>query len=77
MKDDNVIFDFIQHKMLKLDERVIYADKKVYLSYNDMEDDELYYKVLTISKSGTVRKYVRFLNTANKDTDKWMLMNTL
>lgn len=71
-KNDEVIFDFICCKMLQLREQVIYADKKIYI---DEDDYTSYYKVITCSPSGTIRKYIKFLNTDKPDD--WMLMNTM
>lgn len=75
-KDDIVIFDFIQCKMLKLSERVIYAGKLVCPATYDDEDDDIYYKVITCDHNGTIRKYIKFLNKAIKP-DAWQLMNTM
>ena len=72
-KNDEVIFDFICCKMLQLKEIVIYADKKIYV---DEDEYTSYYKVITSTSTGTIRKYVKFLNT-DKQPDKWMLMNTM
>ena len=75
-KDDSVIFDFIQHKMLKLNERIIYANKLVYPAVYDDQDDEAYYKLITCDESGTIRKYIKFLNRASAP-DKWQVINTM
>lgn len=72
-KNDEVIFDFICCRMLQLREIVIYADKKIYV---DEDDYDSYYKVITCTASGTVREYLKFLNT-DKKPDKWMLMHTM
>lgn len=75
-KNDEVIFDFILCKMLNINEMVIYADKKLYTSLNDDEDDDCYYKIITLDTSGTIRKYIKVLNTA-KQPDGWCLINTM
>ena len=71
-KNDEVIFDFIACKMLQLREQVIYADKKV---YTDDYEYTSYYKVITCTQSGIVKKYVKYLTTGTPD--EWMLMNTM
>ena len=75
-KNDEVIFDFILCKMLNINEMVIYADKKLYTSLNDDEDDECYYKIITLDASGTIRKYIKVLSTA-KMPGGWCLINTM
>ena len=64
MIDDKVSFDFISDKMLKLDERIIYAKK---LIYNDsITGDYLVNKVVTADDKGKIRIYVKDLQEVNK-----------
>lgn len=64
MIDDNVSFDFITDKMLKLDERIIYAQR---LIYNDsITGDYLVNKVATADAKGKIRIYVKDLQEVNK-----------
>ena len=64
MIDDNVAFDFISDKMLKLDERIIYAQR---LIYNDsITGDYLINKVVTADDKGHIRAYVKDLQKVNK-----------
>lgn len=64
MIDDNVSFDFITDKMLKLDERIIYAQR---LIYNDsITGDYLVNKVATADDKGKIRIYVKDLQEVNK-----------
>ena len=66
-KDDAVMFDFILHKMLKINERIIYADKK--LSYlAPFEENVQEYVILTLDDTGTVRKYAKEC----KPLEKWL-----
>lgn len=72
MKDDAVMFDFILHKMLKLNERIIYADKKlIYLQ--PFEENCTEYVILTLDDTGTVRKYAKEC----KPLEKWIQIATL
>lgn len=64
MIDSNVSFDFITDKMLKLDERIIYAKR---LIYNDsITGDYLVNKVVTADDKGKIRIYVKDLQEVNK-----------
>lgn len=64
MIDNNVSFDFITDKMLKLDERIIYAQR---LIYNDsITGDYLVNKVVTADDKGKIRIYVKDLQEVNK-----------
>ena len=64
MIDSNVSFDFITERMLKLDERIIYAQK---LIYNDsITGDYLVNKVVTADDKGKIRIYVKDLQEVNK-----------
>lgn len=64
MIDDNVSFDFITDKMLKLDERIIYAQR---LIYNDsITGDYLINKVVTADDKGHIRSYIKDLQKVNK-----------
>lgn len=64
MIDDNVAFDFISDKMLKLDERIIYAQR---LIYNDsITGDYLVNKVATADDKGKIRIYFKDLQKVNK-----------
>ena len=72
IKDDAVMFDFILHKMLKLNERIIYADKKlIYLQPFEKNCTE--YVILTLDDTGTVRKYAKEC----KPLKKWLQIATL
>ena len=71
-KDDIVMFDFILHKMLKLNERIIYADKKlIYLQ--PFEENCTEYVIITLDDTGTVRKYAKEC----KPLEKWLQIATL
>lgn len=71
MIDNNVSFDFIADKMLKLDERIIYAKK---LIYNDsITGDYLVNKVVTADDKGRIRAYVKDLQSVNK----YLLIDTM
>lgn len=62
--DYNVTFDFIADKMLKLNERIIFAKK---LMYNDsITGDYLIYKVVTADGKGHIRAYIKDLQKGNK-----------
>lgn len=64
MIDSNVSFDFITERMLKLDERIIYAQR---LIYNDsITGDYLVNKVVTADDKGKIRIYVKDLQEVNK-----------
>lgn len=64
MIDNNVSFDFITDKMLKLDERIIYAQR---LIYNDsITGDYLINKVVTADDKGHIRAYIKDLQKVNK-----------
>lgn len=64
MIDSNVSFDFITERMLKLDERIIYAQR---LIYNDsITGDYLVNKVVTADDKGKIRVYVKDLQEVNK-----------
>lgn len=64
MIDSNVSFDFITERMLKLDERIIYAQR---LIYNDsVTGDYLVNKVVTADDKGKIRIYVKDLQEVNK-----------
>ena len=64
MIDEKVSFDFITDKMLKLDERIIYAKRLV---YNDsIVGDYLINKVATANDKGHIYVYVKDLQKVNK-----------
>lgn len=64
MINDNVSFDFITDKMLKLDERIIFAQR---LIYNDsITGDYLINKVVTADDKGHIRAYIKDLQKVNK-----------
>ena len=71
MIDDNVSFDFITDKMLKLDESIIYAKR---LIYNDsITGDYLINKVVTADDKGRIKAYVKDLQSVNK----YLLIDTM
>lgn len=71
MIDDNVSFDFITDKMLKLDERIIYAKR---LIYNDsITGNYLINKVVTADDKGRIKAYVKDLQNVNK----YLLIDTM
>lgn len=71
MIDNNVSFDFITDKMLKLDERIIYAKR---LIYNDsITGDCLINKVVTADDKGRIRAYIKDLQSVNK----YLLIDTM
>ena len=64
MIDSNVSFDFIADKMLKLDERIIYAKR---LIYNDsITGDYLINKVVTADDKGRIRAYIKDLQKVHR-----------
>ena len=64
MIDNNVSFDFITDKMLKLDERIIYAQR---LIYNDsITGDYFINKVVTADDKGHIRSYIKDLQKVSK-----------
>lgn len=64
MIDEKVSFDFITDKMLKLDERIIYAKR---LIYNDsIVGDYLINKVVTADDKGKIHIYAKDLQNVNK-----------
>lgn len=67
----DVSMDFINDKMLKLDERIIYAQR---LIYNDsITGDYLVNKVVTADDKGKIRIYVKDLQSVNK----YLLIDTM
>ena len=71
MIDSNVSFDFMVDKMLKLNERIIYAKR---LIYNDsITGDYLVNKVVTADDKGRIRAYVKDLQSVNK----YLLIDTM
>lgn len=60
----DISIDFINDKMLKLDERIIYAQR---LIYNDsITGDYLINKVVTADDHGRIRAYIKDLQKVNK-----------
>lgn len=71
-KDDAVMFDFILHRMLKINERIIFANKKlVYLE--PFEENVQEYVIITLDDAGTVRKYAKEC----KPLEKWLQIATM
>ena len=71
-KDDAVMFDFILHRMLKINERIIFANKKlIYLA--PFVENVQEYVIITIDDTGTVRKYAKEC----KPLEKWLQIATL
>lgn len=67
----DISMDFITDKMLKLDERIIYAQR---LIYNDsITGDYLINKVVTADDKGRIRAYVKDLQSVNK----YLLIDTM
>lgn len=66
-KDDTVIFDFVLNRMLKLNERIIYAEKKL-IELHPFEENCTEYVIITLDDSGTVRKYAKEC----KPLEKWL-----
>lgn len=60
--DEEVYFDFIKDKMLKVNERVIFTHK-----YIDDDFNLNYARVMTIDEWGNVRKYIKELSYV----DRW------
>lgn len=55
----DVSFDFITDKMLKIDERIIYAQR---LIYNDSASGSYFInKVVTVDDRGCIRAYIKDL----------------
>ena len=60
----DIAMDFINDKMLKLDERIIYAQR---LIYNDsITGDYLINKVVTADDKGKIHVYAKDLQNVNK-----------
>lgn len=60
----DISMDFINDKMLKLDERIIYAQR---LIYNDsITGDYFINKVVTADDKGHIRAYIKDLQKFNK-----------
>lgn len=67
----DISMDFINDKMLKLDERIIYAQR---LIYNDsITGDCLINKVVTADDKGRIRAYIKDLQGVNK----YLLIDTI
>ena len=65
MIDNDIVFDFIQHKKLKVNERVVHAGRKV-LS-DSITGDYCYNKIVTIDDRGYAHAYVRDLQSSVDD----------
>ena len=65
MIDDNVVFDFIKYRKLKINERVVHAAKKVLC--DSITGDYCYNKVVTIDDRGYAHAYVRDLQSPESD----------
>ena len=64
MIDNDVVFDFITDKMLKIEERVVFAKRMI---YNDsITGDYHINKVATADDKGTIRIYIKDLQKVNK-----------
>lgn len=59
MIDNNVSFDFITDKMLKLEERIIYAKRLIY--NGDASGHYFINKVVTVDNRGCIRAYIKDL----------------
>ena len=64
MIDDNVSFDFITDKMLKLNERIIYAERLIYM--DSITGDYLINKVVTADDKGKIRAYIKDLQKVHR-----------
>ena len=64
MIDDNVSFDFITDKMLKLNERIIYAERLIYM--DNITGDYLINKVVTADDKGKIRAYIKDLQKVHR-----------
>ena len=60
----DVSMDFINDKMLKLDKRIIYAQRLIY--NNSITGDYLINKVVTEDDKGHIRSYIKDLHKVNK-----------
>ena len=64
MIDEDIVFDFITAKMLKKNERVVFANN---LLYNDsVSGDYHIYKIVTIDEFGKVRAYVKDIQSSGE-----------
>ena len=64
MINEDIVFDFITAKMLKKNERVVFADN---LLYNDSDSGSYHiYKIVTIDEFGKVRAYIKDLQSSGE-----------
>lgn len=64
MIDDNISFDFIADRMLKLNERIIYAQRLIYI--DSITGDYLINKVVTADDKGRIRAYIKDLQKVHR-----------
>lgn len=64
MIDDNISFDFIADRMLKLNERIIYAQRLIYM--DSITGDYLINKVVTADDKGRIRAYIKDLQKVHR-----------
>lgn len=64
MINEDISFDFIADRMLKLNERIIYAQRLIYM--DSITGDYLINKVVTADDKGHIRSYIKDLQKVNK-----------
>lgn len=64
MINEDISFDFIADRMLKLNERIIYAERLIYM--DSITGDYLINKVVTADDKGKVRAYIKDLQKVHR-----------
>ena len=64
MINEDISFDFIADRMLKLNERIIYAERLIYM--DSITGDYLINKVVTADDKGRIRAYIKDLQKVHR-----------
>ena len=64
MINEDISFDFIADRMLKLNERIIYAERLIYI--DSITGDYLINKVVTADDKGRIRAYIKDLQKVHR-----------
>ena len=64
MINEDISFDFIADRMLKLNERIIYAERLIYM--DSITGDYLINKVVTADDHGRIRAYIKDLQKVHR-----------
>lgn len=64
MINEDISFDFIADRMLKLNERIIYAQRLIYM--DSITGDYLINKVVTADDHGRIRAYIKDLQKVHR-----------